>query len=151
MLNKRLISIVFFISFLFSNVGWSITVHYCQGEAYYGKLNYSVQQPKDSCEIKVIEESEDCCNNTFDIKKENQKSDHEECCKDDIIKVSTSDQTIQKTYSQNFDFVVPNLSWTNLSIPYVDYSLPILKALNYYVDSNAPPLYKLYCQLIFYA
>lgn len=151
MQNKRLISIIFLITFLFSNIGWSISVHYCQGEAYYGKLNYSIQQFEDSCDIKIIDENDDCCIDTLEIIDEEQKSDHEVCCKDDVIKVSTSDQTLQKTSSQFFDFVIPDYSWTDLTTPVADYSLPILEALNYYVDSNAPPLYKLYCRLVLYA
>ncbi len=151
MQNKRLISIIFLITFLFSNIGWSISVHYCQGEAYYGKLNYSIQQFEDSCDNKITTKNDDCCVDTFEISEEGQKSDHEQCCKDDVIKVSTSDQTIQKTYSQIFEFVIPDYSWTDLTTPVADYSLPILEALHYYIDSNAPPLYKLYCRLIFYA
>lgn len=149
MLNKRLTSLFFLFAFLFTNVGWSISVHYCQGEAFYGKLNYSVIQEDDSCDVEVINtQEENCCNEETE---NSDKSNHEVCCKDDVIKVTTSDQTIQKTYNQAIDFVLPDLDWTKLSINTTDYTIVQNEVLAYYIDANAPPLYKLYCKLIFYA
>jgi len=152
MLSKRLVSISFLLIFLFSNIGWSINVHYCQGEAYYSALRYAqVHEHGDNgCTMDSEKEEDDCCAPPTSLKKTKQFSD-KKCCENEVLKSTTSDYNTQHVYSQHFDFILPDYGWTDFSIhPFTIHSRK-QEAFAYYIESHAPPLYQLYCRLVLYA
>ncbi len=147
MLNKKHISILFLIVFIFSNVGWSVNVHYCR-DIVFSQLSY-LQDSKHHCAMDV-EEPMPCCQKTEQHQKDNTAED---CCREQIIKSNSSDQSviIVKTLPFQFEGFIADSSWTELQLDSIGEYLTKDKYLAYYVDSNAPPLFKLYCQFIFYA
>lgn len=116
---------------LVSNVGLAFNVHYCGDKI----ASVSLASQNDFAK-------KDCCD------KAEKKSP---CCKDKKVKLEKkSDNSVVKTFS--FQLEVPFASYTWKPID----GLPIAnfksnQAIKFYCDSNAPPLYKLYSQYIFYA
>ena len=132
---KKHISILLAFLILGSNVGLAFNVHYCGGEISSVSLNTtlpSVQSEKGCCEKKVVSKKDSCCKDKKIVLKEK------------------ADDKIVKSFSFQFDYVflVP------IYQPAVFTALPSFKnnlSPAYYCDANAPPLFKLYNQYIFYA
>lgn len=129
---KKHISLLLASLLLVSNISFAINVHYCAGSIASISLE-SIKKKNDS----------DCCG---------KKIEKSTCCKDKKIKLEKkADDSIVKTIV--FDFGNPFL------IPYQFEFLALnrvifesqSKLIQYYCDSNAPPLYKLYSQYVFYA
>lgn len=154
MAKRKHISILFLFIFIFSNVGWSLNMHYCQGE-YVGSL-FSVGTNKEQHHLCHTdkEESMPCCsaseNSLSDISKKEQQFDSD-CCETEIIQHHTSELSYLKIFPIQLEALQPTeIVWT----PERDFNIEskLKKALfDFYIDSNAPPLFKLYCQYIFYA
>ena len=117
---------------LISSIGFALNVHFC-GDAVasisFKKKHYAAQEKK-------------CC-------AVNEKDSS--CCKDTVVHVEKkTPNAIVKAFV--FQAVVPFLS-PNYSV--VSSELILVKhnkkVLSYYVDANAPPLFKLYHQFVFYA
>ncbi len=143
MYNKKWISFVFLFALLFSNVGLAFNIHYCQGQIEKISLAYTHDHTDAACEMHKKPEKK-CCK-----KPEVQKKD--DCCKDSVVTQQPTDKNFVKTFPTQLDhFIVPE-PWNPLDslshIPQEDSSTTVL----FYCDSHAPPLFKLYCQLIFYA
>ncbi|ESU29378.1 hypothetical protein FLJC2902T_07750 [Flavobacterium limnosediminis JC2902] len=139
-INKH-ISFVLAMLILVSNVGLAFNVHYCGGELAEISLDYKKSEP---CEVKEIEKQETCCASS---------DEHDTCCSNSKVdlKKSLSDEVIVKSFQLDlgvFTFVegwkapeaLINLAENNLKSD----------TPSFYCDSNAPPLYKLYCQYLFY-
>lgn len=169
MLNKRLVSIGFLLIFLFSNIGWSMSVHYCQGEAHYSPLRYAhthqdtkdtgctMEQEKElEMEQEAQQEEKACCSTKTAVEKpiekfKNKKFEDKKCCQDELIKSNPSDHNIQPVYAQHFEFILPDYNWTDFSTYILDFPIRKQEILAYYMEANAPPLYQLYCRLVLYA
>ncbi|WP_212906041.1 HYC_CC_PP family protein [Capnocytophaga stomatis] len=123
---------------LFSNSGWALSFHYCKDELASISISYTEisEQDSDSCSL-----DGGCCET---------KDDHSDCCDNQTFESSKSDNTlVSKVFELNlFSFVLSeNLyNFNNISILKSNRSIPA-----FYVDLNAPPLYELFCQLVFYA
>jgi hypothetical protein len=74
-----------------------------------------------------------------------------DCCKNEVIKSAVKDQTITKIFPVQFDAICIDTNWTEIQANTFCFATLKQNVLDYYVESNAPPLYRLYCQLIFYA
>lgn len=151
MLNKKYIAFIFLTIFLFSNIGWSINVHYCEGDSF-SNLSY-IHDTKHQC-MMADEEPEPmpCCDEPAakeDLHQGHDKS--EDCCKDEVIKSSVTDQSISKTFPIQMEALCPDTTWTKITKPSFEAIVLKQQALDYYVESNAPPLFKLYCRLVLYA
>ncbi|MGG5575870.1 HYC_CC_PP family protein [Myroides sp. C15-4] len=160
MLKKQLVSMLFLLIFLFSNIGWSMSVHYCQGEAHYSPLRYThthQAHQETGCmmeaEMKAEEQHEEksCCSTQKPVQQPVKKFADKKCCQDELIKSNPSDHNIQQVYAPHFDFILPDYSWTTLTTPWAYVPTQKQETLAYYLEANAPPLYQLYCRLVFYA
>ena len=117
---------------LVSNVGMAINVHYC------GDSIASVSVSNEYAKI----QTKKCCA----VAKEDGS-----CCKSKQIKV---EKKAFNAILKAFFFQVAVLDFTDYSNLFSFQELCVSRTkqfLSYYVEANAPPLFKLYCQYIFYA
>lgn len=127
----------FILSFLIlvSNVGLAINIHYCHDRVASVTLGYP---ESDSCN----DDQGTCC-----AKEDN----HKKCCSETTIKAEKkSDNFVVKSIS--FDaqqFLITHEFDFNFQRQIV--SIKKQNLIENYSESNSPPLYKLYCQLVFYA
>lgn len=117
---------------LVSNIGFAFDVHYCGGKIASVSLNTS-----------VAASSEKKCCGTVEKKSS--------CCKDKVVhfEKKSDDATLKFFF---FQFAFPPLvhefkSMVLIAIP----SFKNNQIISYYSDANAPPLFKLYSQYIFYS
>jgi|GEM_PF-7118330 len=134
-----------------------MSVHYCQGEAHYGTLRYLHAHQDKGCSVETnIEEGEQveekaCCLPQAPVEKTVKKFADKPCCQDELIKSNPSEHHLQQVYTPHFDFILPDYSWTEYAHFGVDLPVQQHEILAYYIEANAPPLYQLYCRLVFYA
>ncbi|WP_433834915.1 HYC_CC_PP family protein [Flavobacterium anhuiense] len=117
---------------LVSNIGFAFDVHYCGGEIASVKLRTTAEP--------VVEKK--CCGS-----KEKKNS----CCKDKVVhfEKKSDDATIKFFF---FQFAFPAVIQDYKPLVFLE--IPNFKkkeVLSYYADANAPPLFKLYHQYIFYS
>jgi hypothetical protein len=138
-INKHL-SILLALLILVSNVGLAFNVHYCGGDLAGISLDYKKSEP---CVEKKVERENACCATT---------EQHDDCCSNSkvTLKKSLSDEVIVKSFQLDLGAFTITEAW-NLS-PNTGSAENITRSdiPSFYCDSNAPPLYKLYCQYIFY-
>ena len=121
-----------FLAFLLlvSNIGFALDVHYCGGKIASVSLGTTVSPVKK------------CCGD-----KEKKSS----CCKDKVVKFEKkSDNATVKVFFYQLAFSALIKEYK----PIAFLSVPNFKnnqAISYYADANAPPLFKLYNQYIFYS
>ncbi len=151
-LPKSLTAFLFVFILMFSNVGLALNIHFCGDEKIASTVIYS-EVIEDSCghpktHNHVVEAEElcldkqVCCGDT--------DNDHSDCCKNQTITQDNPDILIAKSFSFSYDAFV---------FSEYDYSVVFFTTLEdfnqdyfeYCFQSNAPPLYKLYCSLIYYA
>lgn len=135
---KRHISIFLALFILLVNSSASLVMHYCHDQIAYISLVYQENKIADSA-------TEDSCCASDD------KTDDKSCCSNEEIKV---DKKIDYSILKGFQFDFLAVTFVN-EIPSFFNEEDVLssnkKILDYYCDSNAPPFYKLYSQLIYYA
>ena len=117
---------------LVSNIGFAFDVHYCGGEIASVKLRTTAEP--------VVEKK--CCGS-----KEKKNS----CCKNKVVhfEKKSDDATIKFFF---FQFAFPAVIQDYKPLVFLE--IPNFKkkeVLSYYADANAPPLFKLYHQYIFYS
>lgn len=131
---KKCIGLILALLILVSNVGLAFTMHYCGGKlasVSIQTLSSSYQQTTSCCAKKVLEKDSCCKNKKVQIEK---KSDH----------------ATLKAFS--FDpYVVCIFPKDKLTIDILPTTFVTTSIASYYCDANAPPLFKLYSQFIFYA
>jgi hypothetical protein len=122
-------------------MGFAVDVHYCEGEiASIKPVYWKTAEP-----INTIEK--ECCppKSLINIKK------NESCCKDKLVhfQKKLENATIKsQSFQPYFNFLFErnnSLTFSNISI------LEDKCITSFYCDANAPPLFKLYHQYIFYA
>lgn len=134
MLFKRHIAFLFAVIYFMTSSGFAITIHYCGGK---------LEQITTTIENVVCEDEhlEPCC-------KESEADN--DCCSNDTIDIEASDE---KVVLNNTDVkiqgVLPYISTIHLVVPSKEIIKTKLRNVTY--DSNAPPLYQLYCQYTFYS
>lgn len=130
---KTCTSIILAFLLLVSNVGMAFNVHYCGDEIASISVNRIASQQ--------IEKG--CCEKTVTKK--------DSCCKDKVVNFQKkSDNTILKVFSFSapYYFVIKQVQTISF------FSIENLKSIevtSYFCEANAPPLFKLYSQYIFYA
>lgn len=131
---KKCIGLMLAILILVSNIGWSFTMHYC-GEKLASisvqTLSSSNQSVKSCCAQKVLKKDNCCKNKKVQIEKKSDQA---------TLKVFSFEPYIAYLVSENKAATVISLT-TILNKPIA----------SYYCNANAPPLFKLYRQYIFYA
>ncbi|WP_396178046.1 HYC_CC_PP family protein [Flavobacterium sp.] len=136
---RKRVSLFLAIMLLFSNFGLAFNIHFC------GDKIASVSSALST--IKTAEFSTtDCC-----CVKDNQ--DKKSCCKDKVVdfKKDTKELVVKNTVFQldsTFAVLVPSeiILAKALGVTTLKSTIPA-----YYCISNAPPLFKLYNQYLFYA
>ena len=124
-----------FLAFLLlvSNVGLAFNVHYCGGEiASVSVKPIAYQKAEKSCCSKKVEKEESCC-------------------KDKVVNFQKkSDNTVLKVFSiySPIYFIIKESQTFVFSS---EANLKSAQATSYFCAANAPPLFKLYSQYIFYA
>ncbi len=116
---------------LVSNVGFALKVHYCDDQI--ASISFNADSPSNI--------DEDCCGVA-------QKVLH--CCKDKVVLIQKkSDQAVVKSFAFEWQYVTFSTPW--ILVPH-DVQIPLqnTNVAAYYCESNAPPLFKLYAQYIFY-
>lgn len=138
---QKFTSILLAILLLATNVSLAINVHFCEGKIASVSSVFNV---KEICDEK-IETKKACCKKSINTKK------HEDCCKDKVFDLQeNASDVIVKTFSFQIDVPFIYNEWTFRPFNTVEVVEENQK-LTYYCDANAPPLFKLYRQLIFYA
>lgn len=135
--NKTAILLSFLI--LFSNLGLAFNVHYCHNKIASVSFKYQIDEPCQSFE----NASTSCC--------AKKTESHKECCSNKVVKSDKkSDNTIVDTFQLNLQAFLISQSFES-SYEFIQEQITKSEKLEFYCDSNAPPFYKLFCQLIFYA
>ena len=132
---KKQTSILLSIFLLISHIGYTLTVHYCNNNVAAVSLNMST--------IELCDKPTDACCAA--------KTSKKSCCSNKIIKIDKNkDNFLSKVAPIQLLFVVFNpFNITFNSIQH--FVTTSIKIIFFYRNSNAPPLYKLNCQLVFYA
>ncbi|PWA06475.1 HYC_CC_PP family protein [Flavobacterium psychrotolerans] len=131
---KKHISIFLAFFLLVSNVGLAFNVHYC------GDVIASVSI---KTEIYLQNTEKGCC-------KKNTAKKYS-CCKDKVFQFQQkSDNLIAKAFAIHADYSFLMEEWS-LIVFTSGSNFKNSQITTYYCDANAPPLFKLYNQYIFYA
>jgi hypothetical protein len=132
---RKNISIVLASLVLLANLGLSFVVHYCKDEIASVSLQYQEDEP-------CVENVKSCCA---------KEDSHDSCCSNKLIKVEKkTDNILVKNFQLDLESAVFSADWKPNFIAFE----PVIVTSNeiaFYCDSHAPPLYKLYCQFVFYA
>ena len=141
MQSKKFTSLFLAILLLVSNFGLAFNVHYCGNKIASISFAFSTVQTVQ----KERSLGKDCCC----VKEENKK---DSCCKNKVVdlKKDTKDVII-KMFSFQIDTPFAILKSSELLFAKAEKVQLTLNVTEYYCSPNAPPLFKLYQQYIFYA
>lgn len=135
---KKCTSLLMAFYLLISSSGLAFNVHYCGDTVASVSTVFNTEEP---CVMDIHSEEKACCSASSE--------NHDGCCSDETIQADF-DEVVIKQVQFDFDYVSV--------LPTVDFSFYTnrVKQINeqlfdYYCDANAPPLYQLYTQLVFYA
>ena len=132
---RKHISIVLASLVLLANLGLSFAVHYCKDEIASVSFQYQEDEP-------CVEDIKSCCATA---------DSHDSCCSNKLIKVEKkTDDILVKTLQLDLEQAVFVADWKPNFVTFESENF-VSNEVAFYCDSHAPPLYKLYCQLIFYA
>jgi len=138
---KRYIGTLLSALILFSNIGLALNVHYCHGSVSAITLSYS---QKDACAEKAATTKGACCAAA--------NESHKSCCKNSIVKLQDkTDTAITKSLQLDLGVFYAVDVYNPLTVFYDNAPVSVKCNPSFYADSNAPPLYKLYCQYVLYA
>lgn len=132
---RKCTALVLTLFILFSNLGLAFNVHYCHDKI--SGVSISIDN-KETCTEKV----KMCCS----IKKQ-----HDDCCSNKEVKTEKkTDNVLTKSFQLELQqYYLTSVFDSQNTIEVFDTTTTSF--LSFYCDSNAPPLYRLYCQLVFYA
>lgn len=136
---KKHISIFLALFILLVNSSASLVLHYCNDQIAYVSLVYQNNKLIDSA-------TEDSCCASDSI-----ESEEDGCCSNEEI---STDKKIDYSILKDFQFDFSAVHFLNETPEFFAETACFYsnkKKLDYYCNSNAPPFYKLYSQLIFYA
>jgi len=132
---RKHISIVLASLILLANLGLSFAVHYCKDEIASVSFQYQEDEP-------CVEDVKSCCA---------KEDSHDSCCSNKLIKVEKkTDDILVKTFQLDLEQAVFITDWKPNFAAFESENF-VSSEVGFYCDSHAPPLYKLYCQLVFYA
>jgi hypothetical protein len=138
---KKHISLTLAFFLLVSNMGFAIDVHYC------GEKIASIQTVYWENKESLVAIEKGCCpDETTNI---NQEEDS--CCKDKLIHLEKKYENVTinpLSFHSDFNFLMQE--WNPILFGN-SFPLKNSRITSYYFDANAPPLFKLYHQYIFYA
>ncbi|CAM3843522.1 MULTISPECIES: HYC_CC_PP family protein [Flavobacterium] len=132
---RKSISVLLSTFILISNLGLVFNVHYCKDKIAGISLDIN---GKEACSETV----KSCCA---------AKKESKECCSNKLVKLEKeTDNVLTKSFQLDliqfcFNTLTEVLENTSKNI------FTSKESPSFYCNSNAPPFYKLYCQLVFYA
>ncbi|RXR20542.1 hypothetical protein EQG63_01005 [Flavobacterium amnicola] len=138
---KKHINVLLAILILVSNVGLAFNVHYCEGKISGISFNYKVEEP---CVDEKPTKITSCCA---------VENSHDSCCSNDKVEIkkTTSENVLVKSFQLDLaSYLLVQECRFFQAILLQEVILPSENP-SFYCESNAPPLYKLYSQYIFYA
>lgn len=136
---KKHIALLLAFFLLASNSRLALNVHYCGDNI---AAISSVFSKEEVCEVPVVEE-QSCCSKV--------ETSHKKCCSDKEINLDDdTEKIVIKLFSLDLDSVFIINEWQPTQFTTV-VSHSYIQQFDYYCDANAPPLYQLYSQYIFYA
>ncbi|WP_460484983.1 HYC_CC_PP family protein [Capnocytophaga sp. HP1101] len=147
-MKRKTINILLSILILFSNSGWAITFHYCKDTLSSVSLEYitSASEEEEGCAT-----MDSCC--ASDDDEDETETSHKKCCDDTSVTSSISDSTsvVKVLELQLHPFVI--VTSTLPVLEEVSIAKMIKKSIStdFFTLLNAPPLYELYCQRVFYS
>ncbi len=124
---------------LVSNIGLAFNVHYCGGKIAAVTSVYGVTNAID---VESVPVKKSCCGAT--------ENEDKSCCDNKIIKVKEKSDGFIKTFSFHIDLPFTLQNWKSIAFEPISENISPQTAM-YYCDAHAPPLYRLYSQLLFYA
>jgi len=139
---RKYISSLLTLLILVSSMGLALNVHYCHGKVSSVAFAYKKAEP---------------CGGHVDAKKSHacgvEKDSPKKCCKDDLVKLkdTKSDNIIVKSLQLDLGTFCIAEQWKPETLYYTETAATQKDTPSFYCESNAPPLFKLYCQYIFYA
>lgn len=140
---KKHINFLLALLILVSNTGLAFNVHYCEGKI--SGITFSYQQEEPCLEEKPVETKveKSCCAQT---------TTHDSCCENSKVEIkkSTSENVLIKTFQLDIAPFIQINEWRSSFVGVVHDEVQKNETPEYYCDTNAPPLYKLYSQFIFY-
>nr|WP_314835142.1 hypothetical protein [uncultured Flavobacterium sp.] len=129
---KKCTSLFLAFLLLVSNVGMAFNVHYCAGEIASVSLESQQQIKEKGCCEKIVSKKDSCCKDkVFHFEKKPDNA---------IVKIFF--------FELNAPFLIQEWQPVVFSLTA---NFKITPVATYYCDANAPPLFKLYSQYIFYA
>ncbi|SHL81281.1 HYC_CC_PP family protein [Flavobacterium xinjiangense] len=129
---KKCTSLFLAFLLLVSNVGLAFNVHYCGKEIASVSLNTVSQSTEKGCCEKIVAKKDSCC-------------------KDKVVNFQKkSDNATIKAFSFNPQFPFLIQQWQTIVFSSNE-NFKNNQTAPYFCDANAPPLFKLYSQYIFYA
>jgi hypothetical protein len=138
---KKHISLLLAFFLLVSNVGFAVDVHYCGGEVASIKPIYW----KTAESLNEVEK--ECCAPEATASVEKKDS----CCKDKVVNFQKKSENVTlNSLSLQLDFTFLIEKWNPIVFSEIS-NFESSRITSYYCDANAPPLFKLYHQYIFYA
>lgn len=139
---KRHIGILLSALILFSNIGLALSVHYCHGSVSAVALSYKT----DHCSAAKVKATKSCCAKA-------KAAAQKKCCKNHVVKLEdTTAKTLVKSLQLDLGAFYIAAPYNN-NLQFLNSPAAKQKKENpsFYADSNAPPLYKLYCRYVLYA
>ena len=147
-MKRKFINILLSALILFSNSGWAITFHYCKDTLSSVSLEYptSASEEEEDCTT-----MDSCC--ASDDNDDETETSHKKCCDDTAISSSISDSTsvVKALELQLQPFVVSSLVFPTLEVVSIPQTVKKAITRDFFTQLNAPPLYELYCQRVFYS
>ena len=150
-MKRKLVTIILSALILYFNSGWAISFHYCKDSLSSVSLEYITsfisEEDDDSCACMGS-----CCASEDDEDENETDTSHKKCCDNTAISSSISDSTsvVKALELQLQPFVVSSLVFPTLEVVSPQ---TVKKAItrDFFLQLNAPPLYELYCQRLFYS
>lgn len=141
MIFKKHINILLAILILVSNVGLAFNVHYCEGKISGISFNYKIEEP---CIEEKVASITSCCA---------VENTHDSCCSNDKVEIkkTTSENILVKNFQLDLATFIPVQEYRFLNFTAAKEVILVKENPSFYCETNAPPLYKLYSQYIFYA
>lgn len=130
-------TIAFFLAFfiLMPNLGLALNVHYCHDEIASISIKNELVELFNPIDISCCSSSENCG----------------KCCSNEVVELEKNKEIFVQDFSvfKVFPVVLTNVLPLNFNLNFIGKVKK--QVIENHCEANAPPLYKLYCQYIFYA
>lgn len=144
MTSRKHFSCLFLAILFFSNIGWSINAHSCQGRLQKTLFSISGKHEKSNCTKDKNKPS--CCEKDHtDI-----PTTKDSCCKNEITQSNLDISSFVKVLPLQLELLSPDTEWihTIFNNTITGEVTPVIP--EFYIETHAPPLFKLYCKFQFY-